>query len=163
MTEKAAPYTFSEPTNFNTSCPSSWPAPLFAPLDYQKPYTCLTKHDGAPVNEDKLATWIATQGPVVTAIDVSALIFYTGGIIIPNSNNITMCTDTELGHVVSIVGFNDDHDPPYWICRNSYGPQSGENGYFRILKGVGACGMTSAVLAMNLKGNPPPKITCPPA
>lgn len=34
------------------------------------------------------------------------------------------------GHGVVIVGYNDaDH---YWICKNSWGPNWGENGFFRI-------------------------------
>lgn len=33
-------------------------------------------------------------------------------------------------HCVSIIGYNDIEE--YWICKNSWGPNWGENGYFRI-------------------------------
>jgi len=36
----------------------------------------------------------------------------------------------EGGHIISIVGYNQSQQ--YWICKNSWGPSWGEQGYFRI-------------------------------
>ncbi|XP_025110134.1 uncharacterized peptidase C1-like protein F26E4.3 [Pomacea canaliculata] len=46
-------------------------------------------------------------------------------------------------HSVRIVGWGVERTPArdiikYWICANSWGPEWGENGYFRIVRGVNA-------------------------
>lgn len=43
----------------------------------------------------------------------------------------------EGGHAVAIIGYNDD--PGYWICKNSWGNNWGEEGYFNIK--YGECGL----------------------
>jgi C1A family cysteine protease len=43
------------------------------------------------------------------------------------------------GHCVTIVGYNDN--PGYWICKNSWGTNWGEQGFFRIA--YGQCGIDS--------------------
>lgn len=37
-----------------------------------------------------------------------------------------------IDHAVMLVGYNDDHDPPYWVLRNSWDEDWGEDGYVRI-------------------------------
>lgn len=43
------------------------------------------------------------------------------------------------GHCVTIVGYNDN--PGYWICKNSWGEDWGDKGYFNIA--YGECGIDS--------------------
>jgi len=48
-----------------------------------------------------------------------------------------------------IVGYRRDYgDTPYWIIRNSYGPNWGENGHMRVAihTGDGLCGVNKNVL-----------------
>ncbi len=51
--------------------------------------------------------------------------------------------DVEAGHCVSFVGW-DDADS-CWICKNSWGPYWGENGYFRIRMGHNEVGIEERV------------------
>ena len=51
-------------------------------------------------------------------------------------------SDEQGGHWVVIIGWKDDPDAEnggYWICRNSWGPEWGEEGYFKIA--YGQCGI----------------------
>jgi C1A family cysteine protease len=35
-------------------------------------------------------------------------------------------------HAVVLVGYNNDHNPPYWVAKNSYGPGWGDDGFFKV-------------------------------
>ena len=54
---------------------------------------------------------------------------------------------TQLDHGVLLIGYGFDFetDTPYWIIKNSWGEEWGENGYIRILRNVndsrGLCGI----------------------
>jgi len=53
---------------------------------------------------------------------------YTSGIL----TNSTACS-TDLDHAVTVVGYNTDGPIPYWIVRNSWGADWGEEGYVKIM------------------------------
>jgi cathepsin H len=71
----------------------------------------------------------------------SAFMMYKGGIF----SDETCCQTKQGLHAVSIVGFNLDNNPPYFLVRNSWGANWGEQGYFRIKisekAGLGICDM----------------------
>ena len=66
-------------------------------------------------------------GPVVAAMDVYTDFFsYSQGIYQHTSG------EKEGGHVISIVGYNADVEVPYFIIKNSWGSDWGEQGFAKI-------------------------------
>jgi len=48
----------------------------------------------------------------------------------------------ELDHCVQAVGYDTTGSTPYWIMRNSWGTDWGEDGYIRLEYGQNTCGLT---------------------
>jgi len=51
------------------------------------------------------------------------------------------------GHAVKLVGWGTEDGDDYWLIANSWNEDWGENGYFKILRGVNECGIESDAVA----------------
>lgn len=75
-------------------------------------------------------------GPVVTSMDVYDDFYdYQAGTIYKHSPSSKLVS----GHSVVIVGWGESGGDKYWICRNTWGKDWGENGYFKIQRGTNEC------------------------
>jgi len=81
---------------------------------------------------------IYARGPVAAGIDATVLETYTGGII-------TATQPANIDHIVEIVGWGTEGGIDFWIVRNSWGQYWGEQGWFRIIRGVDALGIEDMV------------------
>ncbi|XP_058787427.1 vignain-like [Vicia villosa] len=105
------------------------------------PAVSIDGHETVPKNdEDALLKAVANQ-PVSVAIDAggSDFQFYSEGVFTGDCGK-------ELDHGVAIVGYGVTVDGTnYWIVRNSWGPEWGEQGYIRMERNVsdkeGLCGI----------------------
>ncbi|CAJ1014659.1 Papain family cysteine protease/Peptidase C1-like family [Leishmania utingensis] len=79
-----------------------------------------------------MAAWLAVNGPIAVAVDASAFMSYTSGIL-------TSCDGKQLNHGVLLVGYNMTGEVPYWLIKNSWGENWGEKGYVRVRKGTNEC------------------------
>ena len=94
-------------------------------------------------NNEKILKRAVAQQPVSVAIEADKFSFqhYSSGIYSDEN------CGTNLDHGVLIVGYGYDlfSDMDYWIIKNSWGDEWGENGYIRIKRNIdnssGLCGV----------------------
>jgi len=95
-------------------------------------------------DEDQMAYIVATNSPIATIIDASypGFEFYESGIY-----TSTKCDVKGANHGISIVGYgetwtNKEADlVPYWILKNTWTTQWGEEGFMRLVRGKKMCGI----------------------
>eukprot|EP00828_Plagiopyla_frontata_P014121 TRINITY_DN1861_c0_g1_i4.p1 TRINITY_DN1861_c0_g1~~TRINITY_DN1861_c0_g1_i4.p1 ORF type:complete len:405 (+),score=48.83 TRINITY_DN1861_c0_g1_i4:51-1265(+) len=81
--------------------------------------------------EQAMMSEIYQRGPITCGVSVpESLENYTGGILYDHTNN------TDISHDISVVGWGEENGTKYWRVRNSWGTPWGEQGYFRIIRGV---------------------------
>jgi cathepsin F len=100
-------------------------------------------------NETEMATYMINNGPLAVAVDATIWQFYYGGVI-------TVGCGTSLDHGVLIVGYNHEIDIwgneiQYWIIKNSWGADFGEDGYVWIEKDTGCCGVNLYAISSIVK------------
>jgi len=91
-------------------------------------------------NETEIAAYVSEHNPLSVALDARWLQFYKGGV-----GNPRLCSSTLLDHAVLLVGYGTEANTPYWTVKNSWGESWGEQGYFRLVRGVGKCGINTMV------------------
>eukprot|EP01134_Creolimax_fragrantissima_P002070 CFRG2070T1 len=96
-------------------------------------------------DEDQMRAALVKYGPLSIALNANWLQFYFGGV-----SNPWFCNPQALNHAVLIVGYGVEETPtgitkPYWIVKNSWGAAWGEGGYFRMIRGLGKCGLNTVV------------------
>ncbi|VDK63538.1 unnamed protein product [Onchocerca ochengi] len=85
---------------------------------------------------------IMTRGPVEVSFDVyTDFLNYAGGIYKHVAGSMGG------GHAVKMLGWGIDQGVPYWLAANSWNTDWGENGYFRIIRGIDECGIESGIVA----------------
>lgn len=107
-----------------------------------KPYIkYYVREYGTVSGEEAIISELMARGPVVCGLAVSDDFAYNyrGGIYVDKLNT------TEVDHDVEIVGFGEEETVTesgerqvvkYWNVRNSWGSYWGENGFFRLVRGV---------------------------
>ncbi|CAG9855010.1 unnamed protein product [Phyllotreta striolata] len=89
--------------------------------------------------DEALKEAVGTVGPVTVSIDASPFHQYKGGVY----SDIKNCGNNlaSLNHAVLVVGFGTDKGEKYWLIKNSWGADWGEQGYFRIHRDYSVCGV----------------------
>nr|GMC50356.1 cysteine proteinase 15A-like [Ipomoea batatas] len=99
------------------------------------------------LDEDQIAANLVKHGPLSVGINSIFMQTYIGGVSCPY-----ICSKKNLDHGVLIVGYGAAgyapirfKDKPYWIIKNSWGENWGEEGYYKICRGNNICGVDSMV------------------
>ncbi|XP_074345215.1 cysteine proteinase mucunain-like [Apium graveolens] len=114
-------------------------------------------YEDVPQNDEKSLKKAVAHQPVSVAIEAGGRAFqlYESGVF-------TGLCGTELDHGVVAVGYGTEDGKDYWIVRNSWGPNWGENGYIRLERNVastntGKCGIAMQPSYPTKTGVNPPK------
>ncbi|KAK4268180.1 hypothetical protein QN277_024868 [Acacia crassicarpa] len=97
-------------------------------------------YEDVPANSEQALQNAVANHPVSVAIETSGsdFQFYQSGIF-------TGSCGTKLDHGVTVVGYGVSDDTEYWLVKNSWGIEWGEEGYIRIQRNVdaeeGLCGI----------------------
>ncbi|KAM7396701.1 hypothetical protein PAMP_019724 [Pampus punctatissimus] len=127
MTEEEYPY-----TGFDDACKyQSERAAAFV-----KEVVNITAYD-----EMGMVDAVSTRNPVSFAFEVTSdFMNYHQGVY-----TSTECHNTtdKVNHAVLAVGYGEENGTPYWIVKNSWGPNWGTDGYFLIERGKNMCGLAA--------------------
>jgi len=108
-------------------------------------------------NELKMMKEIMRGGPVIVAFQApSSLFYYSGGIFTGPSpkregkyeHRVRYWEQTN--HAVVAMGWGEENGQKFWIIKNTWGPQWGEGGYFRIRRGSDECGIESMATSFDV-------------
>ncbi|KAI3734702.1 hypothetical protein L6452_14177 [Arctium lappa] len=98
-------------------------------------------------DEDQMAAHLVKHGPLAVGLNAVFMQTYIGGVSCP-----LICSKRRVNHGVLLVGYGSKGfsilrlgNKPYWIIKNSWGKQWGENGYYRLCRGHSMCGMNTMV------------------
>jgi len=86
-------------------------------------------------DESSMASYVQTTGPLSVCLDAESWNSYTGGIM-------KVCGDN-VDHCVQAVGVDASTVGGYWIVRNSWGTDWGEEGFIRLSYGSNTCDITN--------------------
>ncbi|KAL4111842.1 hypothetical protein QTP88_015723 [Uroleucon formosanum] len=108
----------------------------------------ISKAVNVSTNEEDIAKFLVTHGPLSVGVNANAMQFYMGGVSHPIH---ALCSPKSLDHGVAIVGYGvhrtkyTHKNLPYWLIKNSWGPGWGEKGYYLLYRGDGSCGVNQMV------------------
>ncbi len=94
---------------------------------------------GPVKGEEAMMQEIYQRGPIACGVAVpQALEDYKSGIFHDKTG------DMNIVHDISVVGFGVENGVKYWTVRNSWGQHFGEEGFFRVVRGINNINIESA-------------------
>ena len=112
------------------------------------PATTVTDWRAVSSDEEEIAADLIATGPLSVLLDAQGLQYYKSGVWtgVNPARAHGGCSKTLLDHAVLLTGYGVETDgTPYWSIKNSWSADWGEDGYFRIVRGQGECGVNTAV------------------
>ncbi|XP_023213054.1 cathepsin B-like isoform X1 [Centruroides sculpturatus] len=94
------------------------------------------------IDVKQIQTEIMKNGPVEADFTVYAdFVSYKSGVYQHHSGDVLG------GHAIRILGWGVENGVPYWLVANSWNPDWGDKGYFKIIRGQNECGIESDINA----------------
>ncbi|KAG9441908.1 hypothetical protein H6P81_017762 [Aristolochia fimbriata] len=100
-----------------------------------------------PLEEGQIKANLLEHGPLAVGLNAAFMQTYIGGVSCP-----LICPKKYINHGVLLVGYGAKGfsllrlgKKPYWVIKNSWGAQWGENGFYRLCRGYNMCGVDNMV------------------
>lgn len=101
-------------------------------------------------DSDNIKKELVANGPLVMSFEPSEdFMYYKNGVYKSGPHKIHQEWE-QVDHAVLLVGFSKENDQPYWTMQNSWGSDWGEDGYFRMARGIDESGCESIVVAADV-------------
>uniref|UniRef100_A0A915M2W6 Peptidase C1A papain C-terminal domain-containing protein n=1 Tax=Meloidogyne javanica TaxID=6303 RepID=A0A915M2W6_MELJA len=137
---KPYPFSHSGPT-YSPNCVEKcyWNIPYFADKRKVKSWRY---YSGNSINNEDTMREIRDNGPVCAIFRIfSDFHGYTGERVYRRNQY----ANPQENHVVAIIGYGtqvcNGYETDYWLVRNSWGTNWGDNGFFKIRRGWNECGI----------------------
>lgn len=129
-------FNLNEPAQCDYFCQPEYPKPFDSDL-----YFALSVYQIANT-EKAIMTEIYENGPVAGYYQLYEDFYsYKNGIYIHQRGSNTG------GHAIKIIGWGIENGVKYWIVANSWNENWGEDGFFRILRGINHCGIEEQIVS----------------
>jgi len=104
-----------------------------------------------------MAEAIYFKGPVSISMYVGGTFSsYSSGVYVPAEDDCPNLEKTGINHCMLAVGWGEElvngEMTPYWIIKNSWGSEWGDNGFFKVIRGVNACGVEGNIQYADMIG-----------
>ncbi|GAB2257781.1 hypothetical protein Droror1_Dr00013941 [Drosera rotundifolia] len=112
-------------------------------------YRTISGYGRVPSNNEYSIKKAIGLGPANVGIRmVKSVYYYDKGVY--NDRSCSCSSARDLNHAITVVGYGEtDDNKKYWLCKNSWGSDWGDNGYFKIAREVedpkGRCGIATDV------------------
>jgi len=99
---------------------------------------------------DSIRKDLVEQGPLVMSFEPKEdFMYYKSGVYRSGPNKIHQEWE-QVDHAVLCVGYGVEKDHKYWTLQNSWGTDWGEDGYFRMERGIDESGCESIAVSANV-------------
>jgi len=110
-------------------------------LDYKQSLT-FGKSAYSISDVEEVRAEIYNNGPVEAAFSVyEDFLSYKSGVYRHTTGSLLG------GHAIKILGWGEENGTPYWLVANSWNPDWGNKGFFKILRGSNECGIEDDIVA----------------
>jgi len=97
--------------------------------------------------EKTIRAELVKNGPVVMSFEPKEdFMYYKNGVYKSGPNKIHQEWE-QVDHAVLLIGYGEENSQAYWTLQNSWGSDWGEDGYFRMARGIDESGCESIVVA----------------
>lgn len=108
-------------------------------------------------SEDAMMRDLVEKGPLVVSLEPkNDLMYYNGGIYKSGSDVHTEWE--QVDHALLLVGYGEENGQKYWTIQNSWGPEWGEKGFFRMARGINDSGVESIAVAADVVEDDHPEV-----